>query len=117
MKGDRRTMYFDIKSPNLIIEIMKAFFASIDFILLIRLLFKLIGADASVKIINIIYGITEILIKPFSGLVGVVSIDGPRTGMIFEPSVIMAIIVFGFIAWIVMSLTKPMILKRMQAME
>lgn len=78
------------------IEIIYLVFGIVDGLLLVRLLLKVLGTNPEAPFSSFIYGLTDFLMGPFKGMLPAV-VSG-RT--IFEPSVLIAILVYALIAWV-----------------
>lgn len=63
--------------------------------LALRVVFKLIGVNASNAFASLLYGLTGIFVLPFETLVGAPSVDG----MVLEISTILAMIIYALIFW------------------
>ncbi len=71
---------------------------SVEVVLGLRFFFKLLGANPQNFFAIIIYGISGLLVLPFSGLFrGTVVPD--VTTRVFEPSTIIAMVVYALLAW------------------
>lgn len=75
------------------------FFGALEILLVFRLAFKLVGANMSNAFVSLIYGITGIFILPFQGIFHSGLAQGVETTSVFEPSTLIAIIVYAVIAW------------------
>jgi hypothetical protein len=75
------------------------FFGALEILLAFRLAFKLVGANMSNAFVSLIYGITGIFILPFQGIFHSGLAQGVETTSVFEPSTLIAIIVYAVIAW------------------
>lgn len=73
-------------------------FGAIDILLAFRFLFKLAGANNGSYFVTFIYTITNLLIMPFEGIFRRFSAQGVETTSVFEPAVIVAVIVYTVIA-------------------
>lgn len=70
-------------------------------LLTIRFLLSLLAANRAAPFADFIYGITSIFVAPFQNLFGVNTvIDGTRS--IFEIETVVAILVYGLLAWTIM---------------
>lgn len=81
-------------------------FGTIDFLLLSRFILKLTGASTSSNFVNSIYGISRIFVYPFEGIFSKATTQGLETTAVFEPAVIVAIVVYMVIAWGVVTLIR-----------
>ena len=77
-------------------EIVYLVFGIIDGLLLIRLLLKLLGANALAGFASFVYGLTDFFMAPFRNLLPAV---GSETSVL-ETSVLIAIIVYALIGWV-----------------
>ena len=84
-----------IKSRNAIYYVLGV----IEVLLAFRFLFKLLGANQASGFVSFIYTITGILSAPFKGIFSSFVTDGLSARSVFEPSVIIAFIVYAIIAW------------------
>ncbi len=83
--------------PNLINTIA----GIITALLLIRIFLKLFNANAQNAIVDFIYSISAIFIRPFKNVFSNLEFGD---GMIFELNTLIAVLFYVFIAWIIMSL-------------
>lgn len=84
----------------------------IEVLLAFRLVFKLLGANPMSPFIQFIYFVSGIFHAPFSGIFSQGTARGAETTAVFEPSTVIAMIVYAIIAWgivklIVVSATRP----------
>lgn len=75
------------------------FFGLLEILLAFRLILKLTGASASSGFVSLIYGITRVFIIPFEGIFRRGFAEGIETTSVFEPSTLVAIIVYTLLAW------------------
>ncbi len=68
-------------------------------LLVIRFVLKLTGANGNAGFVKVIYSITDILSKPFDAIFGVTTASNGKFTSVFEPSILVAIIVYGLIVW------------------
>ena len=76
----------------------------VEVLLGLRLVLKLFGANPESSFVDFIYSTTGVLIAPFESIFGVTSTTTGQTRSIFEPSVVVAILVYALIAWGVVKL-------------
>lgn len=81
------------------------FFGALEILLVFRLILKLAGAGFS-DFVNIIYGITGIFILPFEGIFRRGFAQGVETTSVFEPSTLVAIIVYIALAFGIVKLVR-----------
>ncbi len=91
-----------IKSRNAIYYVLGV----IEILLAFRFLFKLLGANQASGFVSFIYTITGILVAPFKGIFTTFVTEGLSTRSVFEPAVIIALIVYAIIAWGLVRLIK-----------
>jgi len=82
------------------------FFGTLEILLAFRLIFKLAGASLSSAFIGLIYGITGIFILPFEGIFRKAFTQGAETTSVFEPSTLVAILVYAVLAWGIIKLVR-----------
>ncbi len=87
-------------------RIVGVIFGLIEIILFMRLIFKLLGANASNGFIKIIYGITQFFVGLFEGIFAEITINS-TTKAVFEPATLIAIILVALLAWLVLKLMTP----------
>ena len=78
------------------IEVIYLVFGIVDGLLLVRVLLKLLGTNPAAPFSSFIYGLTDFLLGPFKGMLPAY-VSGKT---IFEPSVLIAILVYALIAWV-----------------
>jgi len=74
-------------------------FGVLEILLVFRLILKLTGASLSSDFVNLIYSLTGIFILPFEGIFHRGFAQGVETTSVFEPSTLVAIIVYALLAW------------------
>jgi len=84
----------------------------IESLLILRLVFKALGANAESGFVSFIYSTSGFFITPFTSIFPVATGQGVTTVSILEPAVIVAIIVYALIAWGVSALVKALIVGR-----
>jgi hypothetical protein len=70
----------------------------IEVILVIRFVFKLLGANAGNSFVKLVYNVTNVFSGPFNNVFGVTHATASNTH-IFDPTIILAAIVYALIAW------------------
>jgi uncharacterized protein YggT (Ycf19 family) len=70
-------------------------FGIVEALIIIRFVLKLLGANAEAGFASFIYRISEPLVAPFLGLFGSPQVNG----MVLELESIVAIVVYGLVAW------------------
>ncbi len=81
-------------------------FGALDVLLLSRLLLKVTGANASNGFVNFIYDLTRIFILPFQGIFNGGTAQNLENNSVFEPSVVIALIVYAVLAWGIVKLIR-----------
>jgi len=82
------------------------FFGVLEILLAFRLVLKLAGASLSSAFVSLIYSITGIFILPFEGIFRRGFAQGVETTSVFEPSTLVAIIVYAVLAWGIVKLIR-----------
>ncbi len=90
-------------------------FGILEVLLAFRLVFKLTGASLGSSFVRIIYSITGIFILPFEGIFRRGFAQGVETTSVLEPSTLVAIIVYGLLAWGIVKLVGVLSGNRQQA--
>lgn len=75
------------------------FFGVLEVLLAFRLILKLSGANLGNAFVGLVYGITGIFILPFQGIFQRVVGQVVQTTSVFEPSTLVALIVYAILAW------------------
>lgn len=81
-------------------------FGVLEILLVFRLILKLLGANPSSSFVNLIYNLTGVFVRPFSGIFPAGFNQGVVTTSIFEPATLVAIIVYAVIAWGIVELVR-----------
>jgi hypothetical protein len=71
----------------------------IEVLLAVRFLLKLLGANSASGFVNFVYSVTDVLTAPFDNIFNVSESVAGRTQSVFEPSIIVAAIVYAAIAY------------------
>lgn len=71
----------------------------IETLLVLRFILKLLGANPASGFVNFIYSITNVLTAPFDNIFNVARAEAGQVYSVFEPSIIVAGIVYALIAW------------------
>jgi len=85
----------NLQSRKIVLYILGAFEALFAF----RLIFKLLGANPGSTFVSLIYTISGEFLTPFSGIFRAAVTDGIETDSVFEPTTIIAMIVYAVIAY------------------
>jgi hypothetical protein len=81
------------------INIVWYLYGLVAILLAVRFVLKLTGANGNTGFVNFIYSITDFLSKPFDAVFGVATASNGKFTSVFEPSILVAIVVYGLIAW------------------
>ena len=79
---------------------------TLEILLAFRLILKLMGASLASGFVGFIYGITGIFIMPFEGIFRRAVTQGIETVSVFEPSTLVAMIVYAVVAWGIVKLVR-----------
>lgn len=71
----------------------------IEVLLAFRFALKLLGANPSSGFVDFIYNVTGILTAPFDSIFGVTTAPAGDVGSVFEPSILVAAVVYALIGW------------------
>jgi hypothetical protein len=82
------------------------FFGALEILLAFRLVLKLTGASILSAFVGLIYGLTGIFILPFEGIFHRGFAQGVETTSVFEPSTLVAIVVYAVLAWGIVKLLR-----------
>ena len=92
------------QKSNNVQRIAYVIFSIIEILLAMRLVFKLLGANSANTFVKGIYNITHPLVILFEGIFSRTTVSGSENISVFEPGTLIAMVVIGIIAWIVMML-------------
>ena len=81
-------------------------FLIIEIILGFRLVLKLLGANAESIFVKGVYNVSQIFVGVFEGIFSTASTEGLETTAVFEPATLIAMVVIGIIAWLVLMLIR-----------
>ncbi|MFA6492863.1 MAG: YggT family protein [Patescibacteria group bacterium] len=74
-------------------------FGVLEILLAFRFVLKLAGASHTSGFVNFIYGLSGVFVAPFNGIFHTSLAQGAETTSIFEPSALVALIVYALVAW------------------
>src|SRR5882762_4603246 len=74
----------------------------VDVLLIIRFVFKLLGASTQASFVTFIYNLTQVFIAPFHGIFNTAA-NGRN---VFEPESVVAIVIYLLIGWGLASLVR-----------
>lgn len=72
---------------------------ALEILLAFRLILKLTGASMASGFVTFIYGLTGIFVQPFEGIFRSATSAGVETTAVFEPSTVVAMIVYALLVW------------------
>jgi YggT family protein len=84
-----------------VIQLVYLVFGLIEGLIAIRFVLKALGANAGAGFAEFIYGLTGPLVAPFYGLFG----NPSSQGSVLEVHSLVALIVYGLLAWLIVRLT------------
>jgi hypothetical protein len=90
---ERERRIFTFKATQVVWLLISIFEA----LLALRFVLKLIGANPASPFAAVLYGFTGLFLLPFAGLIGTPAAGG----MVLEISTLIAMLVYGLIAWAV----------------
>lgn len=71
----------------------------IEILLISRFVLKLLGANPNSGFVDFIYGVSGALTAPFDNIFGVLSTTTGSVESVFEPSILVAAVVYALIGW------------------
>lgn len=83
----------------------------LEVLLAFRFIFKLLGANPVSGFVIFLYSITNIFTAPFAGIFESITTNGLSVQSVFEPATLIAMLVYGLIAWGIVKLVKINLLK------
>ena len=98
VKERTRETATEASSKTVIVNIIWLVYGVIAVLLAGRFIFKLTGAN-NTGFVNFIYSITNFLSKPFDSIFGATTAAAGHIKSVIQPSIIVAIVVYGLIAW------------------
>ncbi len=81
-------------------------FGVLEILLAFRLVLKLMGASVSSSFVGLVYSLSGIFILPFEGIFRRAFTQGIETTSVFEPSTLVAILVYAVLAWGIVKLVR-----------
>jgi len=82
------------------------FFGALEILLIFRFVLKLAGASLGNAFVGFIYGVSGIFVSPFAGIFRRGFTQGVETTSVFEPSTLIAILVYAVLAWGIVKLVR-----------
>lgn len=71
----------------------------VEILLAVRLVLKLLGANTASSFVSAIYSASGVLTAPFDSIFGVSRSTAGQTQSVFEPSILVAVVVYALVAW------------------
>lgn len=71
----------------------------IEIILILRFALKLFGANPANSFVDLVYSVTGVLTAPFDSIFGVVQQTAGNVSSVFEPSILVAAVIYALIGW------------------
>jgi hypothetical protein len=81
-------------------------FGVLEILLTFRLFLKLTGANVTSLFVDLVYSLTGWFILPFEGIFRRLFSQGLETTSVFEPSTLVAILVYAVLAWGIVKLIR-----------
>lgn len=78
----------------------------LEIVLAFRFVFKLLGANPASGFVDFIYNLSTIFIAPFMGIFNTSLAKGDVVTSVFEPASLVALIVYGLVAWGIVTLIR-----------
>jgi hypothetical protein len=85
-------------------NIVYLLFGILEALLAFRFVFRLLGANPLSGFVDFIYRVTDFFVSPFYGIFGEPSFNGAQTAAVFDTSTIVAMLVYGLVAWVIVRL-------------
>ncbi len=82
-----------------VVRIVYFVFGVIEVLLALRFVLKLLGANPGAGFVNAIYAVSGVFNAPFAGIFSNSTTKGAETTAVFEPSSLIAILVYTLIAY------------------
>ena len=81
-------------------------FGVLNVLLAFRFILQLLGANPSNGFVDFIYNLSAIFVTPFIGIFNESLARGAVTTSVFEPATLIALVVYAFIAWAIVTLIR-----------
>ena len=102
---------------NTLQRIVYIVFAVFSAILAMRLVFRLLGANSENAFVSGIYSFTQPIVGVFEGIFAPITMNGGETTAVFEPAIVIAMVVIALIFWVVLKLMAPSSSSRYEKVE
>lgn len=104
--NDRRTTKPEPTLFRTVSYLIYFIFGVLDIVLAFRFVFKLLGANPSSGFVNLIYNLSAVFVAPFTGIFNTSLAKGDVVTSVFEPATLVALIVYGLVAWGIVTLVR-----------
>ncbi len=71
----------------------------VEILLAFRFVFKLLGANPNSGFVSFMYSLTHPFLAPFSGIFHASTGTGAETTSVFDPAILVAMVVYGLVGW------------------
>ena len=89
-------------------NIIYVLFGLLEVLLGLRLIFKLLGANPGSGFVETVYVWSEPFVSPFYGIFSAATTEGVETTSVLEPATLIAMVIYGVIAWAIVRLLTSM---------
>lgn len=94
-----RTAKTQVDPKITISNIIWYIYGVIAIVLALRFILKIAGANSGNAFVSFVYSVSGIFSKPFDTIFGVTTSNAGDIHSVFEPSIIVAILIYGLVAW------------------
>lgn len=91
-----------------VVNLIYFLFGLLEILLAFRFFLRLAGAGTGSIFVTAVYSLTNIFVLPFEGIFRRGVTDGAVTAAVFEPSTIIALLVYAVVGWAIVQLVKIM---------
>jgi hypothetical protein len=92
------------ETPDTLAYILYFVLGVIEVLLAFRFILKITGANPVSGFVRFVYSVSNILVWPFEGIFHRAVNQGLETSSVFEPSILVAAIVYAVVAWGILNL-------------
>ena len=90
---------YEATSSQTIGYVIYFLFGALEILLAFRFVLKLTGASLGSGFVSFIYAVSGLFVAPFEGIFRMWFVKGSETTAVFEPSTLVAFIVYAILAW------------------
>ncbi|MDO9556691.1 MAG: YggT family protein [Coriobacteriia bacterium] len=103
----RSQVHTEVRAPAeaVISRVVWFIFGFIEILIAIRFVLKMFGANSAAGFAKLVYGVSDILMAPFSTLFSTQRVEGA----VFEWSALVAIAIYALIAWGIVALIRAVV--------